>query len=68
MGERPTQKCAPVLIVLVTSLSITVRPRLPSTYAIVAAAPKLDGSYGDYIDYHNYGYVLRHNGETNLAV
>ena len=56
------------LVVLVASLTIMVRQRFPSTYAIAAPAPKLDGSYGDYVEYHNYGYVLRHNGEINLAV
>ena len=40
----------------------------PSTYAIVATVPKLDGSYGDYVDYHNYGYVLKQIGNINLAV
>jgi len=40
----------------------------PSTYAIAAAAPKLDGSNWNYVDYHNYGYVLKHSAEIKLAV
>ena len=39
----------------------------PSMKAIAAAA-SLDGSYSDYLDFHNYGYVLRKSGQIKIAV
>jgi len=34
----------------------------------IAAAASLGGSYSDYLDYHNYGYVLRKSGQIKVAV